>query len=238
MYDMGVYVCILSVFMWVCWLCVYRMYVCVWMCVPDVSFNPPFIFISSLSHPRYHCHTSSYTSSHPLLCIITTQILGATLLSHTSLTHLPLIHTSLIYPLTSPHRYWEQHSVSMLDEDLNAILRLRVQHHFAKPLQPNMSVSEFWRYAAKHPNKSIRDYNEKFEHNMPLPGKPLTYLVPNPTSQYQLTFSSPTYPLYTPSQQTTNTPSHHQHTLSTHPHNTPPFSGTQRQTTRAIHRYT
>ena len=35
-------------------------------------------------------------------------------------------------------RYWEQQSVSMLDEDINAILRLRVQRHHAKPTQPNM----------------------------------------------------------------------------------------------------
>ena len=36
---------------------------------------------------------------------------------------------------------------------------------------PNTSLSpeEFWKAVMSNPNKSVRDYNEKFEHNMPMP---------------------------------------------------------------------
>lgn len=51
------------------------------------------------------------------------------------------------------------------------------------------SFSDFWRIAAKNPNKSVRDYNEKFEHNMPLPlvhGGEMLYTLEGPAVYVQI----------------------------------------------------
>jgi hypothetical protein len=64
--------------------------------------------------------------------------------------------------------YWQERPISMLKSDPEAVLGVEVTYGYLTPRNA-LAEAEFWKIAAKNPNKSIRDYDEKFEHSMPVP---------------------------------------------------------------------
>ena len=76
----------------------------------------------------------------------------------------------------------------MLNPSGGSVLNLSIP---GCPVLPEYNVSDrqFWDNAAKNPNKSIRDYYEKFEHNMPLPviaNKQLMYTIEGPKVYFNI----------------------------------------------------
>jgi hypothetical protein len=74
--------------------------------------------------------------------------------------------------------YWGQSEIKMVGDLTTDLSGKKVQAsdkaNVSMPIYPvppntNLTVDEFWDNMAKNPNKSKRDYDEKFDHNMPMP---------------------------------------------------------------------
>lgn len=64
--------------------------------------------------------------------------------------------------------YWESYKMNLVKPSIDAIQSVDIS---AYPVKPHYDISEneFWNAASKIPNKNPRDYNEFFEHSMPMP---------------------------------------------------------------------
>ena len=74
----------------------------------------------------------------------------------------------------SDRRYWKQHGISVVKpvetvRDKRDIAIFDPITHDSRTPDYNVSQSKFWSIVSKNPNKGVRDYHEKFDHNMPLP---------------------------------------------------------------------
>jgi hypothetical protein len=80
--------------------------------------------------------------------------------------------------IASIDEYWGQHEVKLVGDlstdlegnpvDAGDAATVNVNVNALAP-DYNLTLDEFWNESAKNPNKSTRDYDEKFEHNMPMP---------------------------------------------------------------------
>lgn len=68
--------------------------------------------------------------------------------------------------ISTSKEYWEEKSPTLPLNTLDNRISITVS-----TFEPNTSLtsSEFWSNATSNPNKTVRDYHEKFQHNMPMP---------------------------------------------------------------------
>lgn len=94
-----------------------------------------------------------------------------------------------VIDVTRNNEYWRQK-----DPGLHlhvSTLKTPPFHAKASTASPHtdISQSEFWSSAAKNPNKTLRDYDEKFEHNLPMPlvkGGEMVYTLEGPAIYVQI----------------------------------------------------
>jgi hypothetical protein len=64
--------------------------------------------------------------------------------------------------------YWESYKMNLVKPSIDAVQSVDISAYTVPP-HYDITENEFWNAASKIPNKNPRDYNEYFEHSMPMP---------------------------------------------------------------------